>query len=260
MRFRLTLALIAGLASGYVGLAGQPTNASAQELSAAQKKQVETLVHDYIMAHPEIVQEALVELDRRQKDAENEARLKITANSDSKLYRSANHVVIGNPKGDVTLVEFFDYNCGYCKKGLPDVQKLVDTDKNLRVILKDLPILSPGSVEASKVAVALKNQMTPEKFWEFHLKLMSVRGAVGEAQALAAARDTGADMARLTADLKRPEVIAAIDESRGLAETLSINGTPSYVLGTDLVVGAVGYDELKGRVDSLRRCGKSSCG
>ena len=260
MRFRPTFALIASLALSAVLVSAKAPAVSAQEFSADQKKQVETLLHDYIMKHPEIVQEALVELDRRQKDAENEARLKITANSDSKLYRSANHVVIGNPKGDVTLVEFFDYNCGYCKKGLPDVQKLVDTDKNLRVILKDLPILSPGSVEASKVAVALKNQLTPEKFWEFHLKLMSVRGAIGEAQAFAAARDTGADMTRLAADLKKPEVAAAIDESRGLAETLSINGTPSYVLGTELVVGAVGYDELKGRVDSLRRCGKSSCG
>ena len=162
MRFRPTFALIASLALSAVLASAKAPAVSAQEFSADQKKQVETLLHDYIMKHPEIVQEALVELDRRQKDAENEARLKITANSDSKLYRSANHVVIGNPKGDVTLVEFFDYNCGYCKKGLPDVQKLVDTDKNLRVILKDLPILSPGSVEASKVAVALKNQLTPE--------------------------------------------------------------------------------------------------
>ena len=259
MRSRFTFALLGGLMVALLGMnASSP--ADAQDFSIAQKKQVETLIRDYILKNPEIVQEAMVELDRRQKDAENQARLKITADKTSPLYASSNHVVIGNPNGDVTLVEFFDYNCGYCKKGLVDVQKLVGEDKNLRVILKDLPILSPGSVEASKVALALKSQITPAKFWDFHVKLMATRGVVGEAQALAAARDVGADIDRLSKDMRKPELVTAIDESRGLAETLNINGTPSYVLGTELVVGAVGYDELKGRVDSLRRCGKSSCG
>ncbi len=233
---------------------------AAAELTADQKKQFETVIHDYLLKNPEVVQEALVELDRRQKDAENQARLKVTADKNSPLFVSSNHVVIGNPKGDVTLVEFFDYNCGYCKKGLLDLQKLVEQDKNLRVVLKDLPILSPGSVEASKVALALKSQVTPEKFWEFHVKLMATRGQIGEAQALASARDVGANIEQLAKDMKKPEISVAIDESRGLAETLNINGTPTYVVGSDLVVGAVGMEELKGRVDSVRKCGKSSCG
>lgn len=258
MRFRfLTLAI---LAAGVACLPALTRPAAAEEISPAQKQQFEAMIHDYLVSHPEVIQEALVELDRRQKDSENQARLRITANPESELYKSGNHVVIGNPKGDVTLVEFFDYNCGYCKRGLPDLQHLVENDKNLRVILKDYPILAPGSVEASRVALALKNQVTPDKFWQFHLKLMATRGLVGEAQALAAARDVGADMTRLSADLKKPEVSAAIDESREIAKTLNIEGTPTYVVGSDLVVGAVGYDELKGRIDSVRRCGKASCG
>ncbi len=257
MPFRY-FALLLGtcLTLGFVSL----PPAAAQDVSAAQKKQFEAVIKDYLLKNPEVVREALVELDRREKEAETQARLKITTDMSGPLYTSPSNVIVGNPKGDVTLVEFFDYNCGYCKKGMPDLQKLVDTDKNVRIVLRDMPILSPGSVEASKIAIALKSQLSPEKFWEFHVKLMTARGTIGEAQALAAARDVGADIDRLSKDVKKPEVIAALEETGKLTEALNITATPTYVLGSEVMIGTADYADLKTRVDSIRKCGKSTCG
>ncbi len=232
---------------------------SAQDLTPAQRTQFETVIKDYLMKNPEIVREAMLELDRKEKDAENQARLKITADKNSPLYTSANNVIVGNPKGDVTLVEFFDYNCGYCKKAVPDMQKLLDNDKNVRIILRDMPILSAGSLEASRVALAARMQMAPEKFWDFHTKLMLTRGAIAEAQALAVAKEAGADMDRLSKDVKLAKITTILEENSKMSDSLNITGTPTYVLGSDIMIGAADYADLKLRVDSIRKCGKSAC-
>jgi protein-disulfide isomerase len=235
------------------------TPAGAQTLTEPQRGQVREIIREYLLANPELIQEALVELDKRQKDREQQARLKVTQDKAGPLYNSPRHVVVGNPAGDVTLVEFFDYNCGYCKRALGDLQKLLAEDKNLRIILKEFPVLGPGSIEASQVSMALKEQFTPAKMWSFHTRLLASRGQVGRAQALEVAKAEGADMARLARDMEKPEVGVAIQESVQLADTLGLTGTPSYVLGDDIVVGAVGFDELKGRVDNMRKCGKAAC-
>lgn len=231
----------------------------AQEVTPAQRAQFEGVIKDYLLKNPEIVRDAMLELDRKEKDAENQARLKITADKNSLLYTSANAIVVGNPKGDVTLVEFFDYNCGYCKKAVPDMQKLLENDKNIRVVLRDLPILSAGSIEAAKVALAVKNQLTPEKFWDFHVKLMLTRGAIGEAQALAVAKDASVDMERLAKEIKAPKITESLEENSKISDSLNITGTPTYVLGSEVMVGAADYADLRSRVDSLRKCGKSTC-
>lgn len=223
------------------------------------KAGVEAIVKDYLLRNPEIIQEALVELERRQKEAETAAVKKITSDPKSPLYSSEHHTVAGNPNGNVTLVEFFDYNCGYCKRGLADVQKLIDSDKNVRVILKEFPILAPGSRDASIVALALREQFGPEKLWSFHAKLMNVKGAIGKEQALGVARDLGADMARLDAASASPKIAAALEESKLLADALGINGTPSYVVANDLIIGARGYDLLAQHVSNFRKCQKAVC-
>ncbi len=234
-------------------------SSAAQDLSPGQRAQFESVIKDYLMKNPEIVRDAMLELDRKEKDAENQSRLKITADKNSPLYTSANNVVVGNPKGDVTLVEFFDYNCGYCKKAVPDMQKLIENDKNVRIILRDMPILSAGSLEASKVALAVKAQFTPEKFWDFHTKLMLTRGAIAEAQALAVAKDAGADMDKLSKDLKAANITMILEENSKMSDALNITGTPTYVLGSDIMIGAADYADLKMRVESIRKCGKSTC-
>jgi protein-disulfide isomerase len=255
MRFvaRLIPALAAALLWSGVALA-QPA-----AFSESQKNAIRDVIKEYLIANPEIIQEAMVELERRQKEGERLARLKIIQEKDSPLFSTKSASVFGNAGGDVTLVEFFDYNCGFCKRAHADVQKLVGEDKNLRVISRDFPVLGPGSVEAATVAVALLEQFKPDRMWQFHGKLLSARGRVGQKEALDTAKELGADMARLQKDMERPQVRLALDESIQLADALGLTGTPSYIIGDEVVVGAVGFQELKGKIDNVRKCGKAAC-
>lgn len=237
-------------------LAVMPAGAQEKPLDRAA---IEGIVKDYILKNPEIIQEALVELERRQKEAETAAVQKLTSDPKSRLYVSEHHTVVGNPNGNVTLVEFFDYNCGYCKRGLVDVQKLIDSDKNVKVILKEFPILAPGSRDASVVALALREQFGPDKLWAFHAKLMATKGTIGKEQALAVAKELGADNAKLEGAMASPRIGAALEESKLLAEALNINGTPSYIVANDLIVGARGYDLLASHVANFRKCQKAVC-
>ena len=147
-------------------------------------------------------------------------------------------------------MEFYDYNCGFCKRALTDLTSLIKNNPDLRVILKEFPVLSQGSVEAAQVAGAVKIQLQPDRFWAFHQKLMGSRGQVGRAQALAVAKEFNVDMARLTKDIESADVKAGISETMQLGEALGINGTPSYVIGKDIVVGAVGQEALQSRIDN----------
>jgi len=214
---------------------------------------IESVIHRYVVSHPEILQEAMAELEKRQNIADVEKGRAAVKNNASVIFNSPRQVTIGNKSGDVTLVEFFDYNCPYCKHALADLTSLMKSDDKLRVVLKELPVLGPGSVEAAQVGVALRMQdPTGEKYLSFHEKLLGVRGQADGAKAIAVAQEVGADMTRLQADLRSDEVKASIDESRKLAEELGLNGTPSYVIGPDVVIGAVGLDTLREKVKSAR--------
>ncbi|PWB82163.1 MAG: disulfide bond formation protein DsbA, partial [Methylocystaceae bacterium] len=129
----------------------------------------------------------------------------------------------------------------------------------LRVVLKDFPVLGPGSTEAAQIATAARQQLKPEKFYEFHRKLLATRGSIGKAQALNVAKELGADPARLEKDAKSPEVHASLREAAEIADSLNLSGTPSWVLGKEVIVGAVGYSQLKGKIDNMRKCGKPAC-
>lgn len=252
-RQRLAAFAVAGLM-----LAAAPV--AAAEFSDAQKGAIESIIHDYLLKNPEVLREAFGELEQRQARAETEARTKALSENSTLLTQSTHQVVVGNPDGKITLVEFFDYNCGYCKQALPDLQRLMKEQPDLRVVLKDFPVLGPGSVEAAQVAIALRNQVKGDKYWAFHLKLLGTRGQVAKAAALAAAKEAGADMDRLTKDIAGAEVTASLQEVAKLADSLNLTGTPTYIVGDEVVVGAVGYAQLKGRLDNMRKCGKASCG
>ncbi|MBS0535282.1 MAG: DsbA family protein [Proteobacteria bacterium] len=233
-------------------------SASAAEFSSTQRDEIGTIVREYLIAHPEVLQEAMAELDKRQQAAETEKHQAAVKDNAKALFSSPNQVTLGNPKGDVTFVEFFDYNCGYCKHAMGDMLALLK-DPNLKVVLKEFPVLGPGSVEAAQVAVAVRMQdPTGQKYLDFHQKLLGGRGQADKAHALAAAKEAGLDMARLEKDMASPEVKTTLTENFKLAETLGMNGTPSYVIGNDVVVGAVGLDALRQKV-SMARCGKATC-
>ncbi|WP_417767482.1 DsbA family protein [Stappia sp.] len=219
---------------------------------------VEKIVREYLIGNPEIIREAFQELERREMAAASKARTEALSGIADILFNSTRQVELGNPDGDVTLVEFFDYNCGYCKRAMADMEKLLEEDKKLRVVLKEFPVLGQGSVEAAQVAVAV-NMAEPEKYHDFHRNLMGASGQANKASALAAAGEAGLDVDKLEASLDDAEVKTSIQEVYMLANRLGLTGTPSYVIGDDVVMGAVGYDQLKGKIDSMRNCGQATC-
>jgi protein-disulfide isomerase len=242
-----------------LALCGAPTLAPAQSFSGPQRGEIEKIVREYLLAHPEVLEEVSAELSKRQSAAEAEKHDAAIAQHAQAIFSSPRGVTIGNKDGDVTFVEFFDYNCGYCKRAMTDMLELMKSDAKLKVVLKEFPVLGPGSVEAAQVAVAVRMQdPTGKKYLDFHQKLLGGRGQADKARALAAAKEAGADMAKLDKDISSPEVRATLEENYKLAEAMGMNGTPSYVIGKQVVVGAVGVDTLREKI-GLARCGKATC-
>jgi protein-disulfide isomerase len=242
-----------------LALASVTASRADDAFSTQQKAGIEKIVHEYLLSNPEVIREAIDELKKREDAAEQASREKVVLEQADKLGHSANQAVVGNPDGDVTLIEFFDYNCGYCKQSLASVAKLIESDPKLRVVLKDFPILGPDSVEAAHIATAAHKQLSPAKFWEFHKKLLSTRGHIGKQQALAAAKEVGADADRIEKDAASPETQAALKEVAALAEQLKFDGTPSWVVGKEAIVGGLPYAQLKAKIDNLHKCGKAAC-
>jgi protein-disulfide isomerase len=242
-----------------LALCAAPPVASAQSFSDTQRGDIEVIVKNYLVSHPEVLEEAMAELNKRQTAEEakkHEANVTQNANT---IFNSPRGVMLGNKDGDVTFVEFFDYNCGYCKRAMADMLDLMKTDPKLKVVLKEFPVLSPGSVEAAQVAVAVRMQdPSGKKYLDFHQRLLGGRGPADKAHALAAAKDAGLDVARIEKDMASPEAKATIEENFKLAESMGMNGTPSYVIGKQVVIGAIGLEGLKEKI-GLARCGKATC-
>ena len=235
-----------------------PPAASAQTFSDGQRGEIESIIKNYLVSHPEVLEDAMAELNKRQAAAEDEKHQASVAANAQTIFNSPRNVTLGNKNGDVTFVEFFDYNCGYCKRAMSDMLDLLKTDPKLKVVLKEFPVLSEGSVEAAKVAVAVRMQDSGAKYLDFHQRLLGGRGPADKARALAAAKDAGFDMARIEKDMASPEARATIEENFKLAESMGMNGTPSYVIGKQVIVGAIGLEGLKEKI-ALARCGKATC-
>jgi protein-disulfide isomerase len=226
--------------------------AHAQSFTPQQRSEIESIIRDYFIKHPELIEEL-------QALAQTEKVKKTISENKQALFDSPRQVTLGNPNGDVTMVEFFDYNCGFCKRALDDMLTLIKNNPNLRVVLKEMPVLSQGSMDAAQVAVAVAMQdKSGKRYLDFHQKLLSSRGQVDKARALAVAKEVGADMARIEKDMNGPEVKAALQESFALAEALGFQGTPSYVIGNEAIVGAVGVKDLQAKINTAR-CGKAVC-
>lgn len=253
--FRLLAAAVVALAL----CCGLPAASLAQSFSSTQRSDIEAIVKDYLISHPEVIEEAMEALSKRQTAAEEKQHEAAVAANAQEIFNSPHSVTLGNPNGDVTFVEFFDYNCPYCKHAMSDMLTLLKTDPKLKVVLKEFPVLSQGSVEAAQVAVAVHMQdPTGQKYLKFHKLLLGGRGPADDARALADAKAAGVDMTRLAKDLKSPEITTTIDENLKLAEAMGMNGTPSYVIGKQVVVGAIGLAGLRQKID-LARCGKATC-
>lgn len=225
--------------------------AAADALTPAQKSAVEGIVRDYIMNNPETLIDALRGYEDKQHAAAQEEAKKAIAANRSALEQDAGAPVAGNPKGDVTVIEFFDYHCPYCKKVVPTVQELLKTDTNVRWVFKELPILGPDSVTASQAALAVW-KIAPDKYLPFHVAMMETRGTFTEARILETAKKVGIDPDKLKTAMSDPAIKAQIERNHELAGTLQINGTPAFIIGGELVPGAADLATLRDMIEKAR--------
>ena len=223
-----------------------PLPALAQDLDEARIKE---LVLEAIRQNPEIVMEAVAILEQRQAGAQADAQALALETQRDLIEHDPNAPVLGNPDGDVTVVEFFDYNCPYCRRVKPEVRALIDADPNIRLVYREWPILGEGSVFAAKAALAARKQ---GKYEAFHWAMMGNEGRAEEASVLRVAEEVGLDIDQLRADMADPDVADHIATSMQLTQALGFNGTPSFVIGDALVPGFVETDKLAKLVAAAR--------
>jgi protein-disulfide isomerase len=214
------------------------------------KSTIERIVHDYLVQHPEVLVEAITEMRRRQEAASAEMAQKAIGDNREQIYNDPATPVAGNPKGDVTIVEFFDYHCGYCKQVQPSMESLLKEDGKLRFVFKELPILAPESRIAAAGALAAQRQ---GKYLAMHNALMNARGKLTRDRVLQIGKEAGLDVAKLEKDMQLPEIDAEIERNLKLAAALEINGTPSFLIGDELVPGAIDKDDIKKLIAKARK-------
>jgi len=206
-------------------------------------------VRDYLLENPEVLVEAMQRLEARQRAAEADAVETVLGARADEVFRHPASPVTGNPNGDVTLVDFFDYNCPYCRRVAPVVAEAEAADPQLRIVYKEFPILGPGSVFAAKAALAAHRQGL---YFAFHEALMQAGGRADEDSVLAVAQEIGLDVERLKADMTDPEIQAAINRNLALAEALRITGTPGFVVSKQVLRGATDLETLQSLIREAR--------
>jgi len=246
---RICCAALLLIALPLASVFAQPSS-DQQGLTAEQEQRVQQLIHDYILANPTIVFEALKKQQQAIEDARILSRTEMILASQQELLADAASPIGGNPQGDVTIVEFFDYRCPYCKAVEPSLEALLKEDGKLRIVYKEFPVLGAASVYAAEIALAAQKQ---GKYSAFHDAMMNTKGNIDQATVLQVARMTGVDLDRAKSDIKSPEIAAVIKRNYELASTLDINGTPGIVIGTDIADGAADLDKLKRMIAAARR-------
>lgn len=240
------------------GNAGAPAAAEEQ----AEQADLGPAIRDYLLENPEVLAEAQAALEAKQEIAARAGQRQTIAASSAALFDSEHNAIFGNPEGDVTVVEFFDYNCSFCRRALADMNAILEEDPDIRFAMKEFPILGAESIAAHRVAIAFKS-LKPERYEEFHAALLGSDVRADEAVAVAVARELGVDEAELRSAMEseavQSQTDAAIREAYELAENLNITGTPSYVIGDEVVFGALGADVLREKIENVRNCGSADC-
>ena len=205
------------------------------EITETDRAALNEMIRDYILANPEVVREALIELGQREERERVEMAMSI-------LREDAGDPILGNPEGSFVIYEFTDYNCGYCKRVFQPLQELLAGDSEIKLVVKEFPILSQTSVLAAQVGIAAQAQGV---FPEFHAAMMTARGAISMESILDAAEAAGADTARIQADMNSQAVAAIIDRTRAAAQALEISGTPGLVIGSQVIPGAISVEQMR---------------
>ena len=231
---------------------------SSQALDPTDRPEIEKIIREYLLANPQLMLEVQQALEVQQREeASKRAAEALSLNSDA-IFNSPNQGIIGNADGDVTVVEFFDYNCGFCQRAMEDMNALLGDDSNLKFVMKELPILSEGSVEASRISTAVY-RLYPGKYAEFHNTLLASPGQKDGNRALRVAQTLEMDINALNEEAQKNDVLSAFREANDLATALGINGTPSYVIGDEVLFGALGREVLAEKIENVRKCGKTVC-
>ena len=223
---------------------------SQQSFDQRQQEDIESIVQRYLLQNPEIVYQALVAFQNKQEQEEQLAAQRNIAPNAEALFNNANDPVFGNPDGDVVMVEFFDYRCGYCKRVTPGLMDMLAKDGNVKLVMKEFPILGPDSMVAARAALASRKQ---GKYNEFHMALIGVKGALNENIIMKVASSIGIDTNQLRADMDDPQIQKEISETRALAQALNINGTPAFVFPDQVVPGAISPQQMQQYVDRVRQ-------
>ena len=234
----LALVLLAPLAS-----------AENTSMNPQQKTDIEKIIHDYLLEHPEVIRDAIQALQAKEEQSKANAQTQAVLENKDALFNDPATPVAGNPMGDVTVVEFFDYHCPYCKAVASPLQQLITEDKGVRLVLKEFPILGEDSMLASKAALAASAQ---GKYWEFHQALMEHRGKFTLDVIKALATKVGMDPAKLEADMSQAKIEPQISNTHALAKTLEISATPTFIIGDQVVEGAVPLERLKELIKKAR--------
>lgn len=217
--------------------------------AGSSKEEIEKIIAEYIDKNPQAILDSVTKHQENQaQEVLKNAREQIAGNKDEIIGK--NQPTAGNKDGDITVVEFFDYACGYCKKAFPGLKKLLDEDKNVKVIFKEFPILSPNSLIAAKAALAV-NMIAPEKYLAFHTALITGQIS-GEESVLTIADKLGLDRKAISAKMNSEEINNILAENRQTASKLGINGTPAFIIGNELVPGFMDYEELAAQVKKAR--------
>jgi len=227
-------------------------------LDEDEKKEMGQFIREYLLENPEVMLEVQAALEAKQQSQRLEqAGQAVAANHDA-IFNSQDDIALGNPDGDVTVVEFFDYNCGYCKRALADMERILATDPKVRFVLKELPILGPDSLDAHRVSNAVR-LIAPEKYGEFHRSLLGSTGTATEESAIEVAAALGISEADLRKSMAENPNDQLVRDAYTLATNLGVTGTPTYIVGNEALFGAVGDDALQEKIANVRACGKSTC-
>ncbi len=224
----------------------------AASFSDDQKKEMEDIIHSYLTEHPEVLNEMLEKLKIKEEKDATAAQGQALATSAQNIFHNGADGVIGNPNGDVTIVEFMDYNCGWCRKSIANVQELVKKDKNLRVVLKEWPIFGEGSEAGARAAMAAAKQ---GKYWELHQALFANQGPVTAEVVMLTAKAKGFDMKKLKDDMASPEVEANLTATVKLATALKFTGTPGFLVNKNVFPGYMDLPHMQDMVASERAKG-----
>lgn len=232
MRFLLLAAFLALTAPGF---------------AATDRAEVEAIVRDFITKNPQLI---LTSVDEYQRTTLKNAQADALKKNADALYNTPGDATGGNPKGDMTVVEFYDYNCGYCKAGFKNVSALLEKDKNLRFVFKNFPILGPSSKTAALWAVAAHRQ---GKHFAFHRAMMENRQPITDALLEKTAKDIGLDVVRARKDVESKEIAAEVERSAALASSMGLSGTPVFIIGDAVIPGVIPLDEMEAKIAEARQ-------